>query len=139
MSDYKIRKLTRKDRKTLTGIIKKFVSATGDKSLLSIFNESQTISNSEITEKEKNDSMISLGISLLDKLIDVLDEDMAMWFADLIGVDADKFDECPIDIDVTIIDQIVSSKEISDFFSGVSQISNTIAGFGRQSNQESDK
>ena len=132
MSDYKIRKLTRKDRKTLSDLIKKMVSSTGDKGILSILNDTDSGAK-DVSEEEKKGAMISLGISLLNQLLEVLDNDMAVWFADLIGVTPEKFDTCDFGIEAEIVEQIVASKEISDFFSSVSRTSNTIKMFGGQS------
>jgi len=129
--EYKIRKLTRRDRKTLSDLIKKMVKTTGDKTLLSIFNGSKSVEEA-ISEEDKNASIINLGIELLNRLLEVLDNDMADWFSDLIRVTPEEFENCPFGIEADIVNQIISSKEISDFFSSVLQVSKTIKNIGKQ-------
>lgn len=121
----KIRKLCRKDRKTLTGLITKFVDKTGQQNLISMI-PSENGAKEEETEDKNPKEMLLFTFQLLTDMVKHIDGEITPWFADLIGVSADKFDELPFDVEVDIIDQLISSTKFVDFFFKVSQVRNKI-------------
>jgi hypothetical protein len=119
MSSYKIRALTRKDRKILAGLIVKLAEKCNSKQLLNIISGGDE-SGETVSGDERNASYIRIGIELLNSMVSFLDADIVAWFSNLIGVRVAKFDELPFGIEADIINQIVSSGEAADFFDSVS-------------------
>lgn len=122
-----IRKLTRKDRKVLTSLIKKLADKSKDTSLLSVIQTSyNTASKKEdISEEDAANASkaayMQLGFKLLNSLIDLLDDDLSVWFADLLNVSMEDYDKLPFGIEALVVQQILESDEVADFFSFASQ------------------
>jgi len=113
MAELKIRKLTVKDRKTLSRLIKKLAEKIGDTQLLNSISSAKTSTENE--EQEEN-SIANAGIQILQKLIDTLEEETQEWFADLIGKTTEEFLSLPIDTEPKIIEQIIEAEEADSFF-----------------------
>jgi hypothetical protein len=119
MSSYKIRALTRKDRKILAGLIVKLAEKCNSKQLLNIISGGDE-SGEAVSDDERNASYIRIGIELLNSMVSFLDDDIVAWFSNLLGVDAEVFDSLPFGIEADVINQIISSGEAADFFGSVS-------------------
>lgn len=115
----KIRKLCRKDRKTLTELITKFVAKTGQHDLVSMVPNSGD--DKDTVDKNPKEMMLFI-FKMLTDMVKHIDGEITPWFADLIGVPEDEFDELPFDVEVDIIDQLISSAKFVDFFFKVSQV-----------------
>lgn len=119
---YIIRDLTRKDRVTLTGLLKKMIETVGEKSLSQIIVADED-STSKETEGTEDSKLISLAIEIFKQLIIVLDDDVAVWFADLLNMELEKYTEdTPFDIETIVIKQIIESESFISFFSQASEL-----------------
>jgi hypothetical protein len=128
MSSYKIRSLTRKDRKILAGLIVKLAEKCNSKQLLNIISGGDE-SGEAVSDDERNASYIRIGIELLNSMVSFLDDDIVAWFSNLLGVDAKVFDSLPFGIEADVINQIISSGEAADFFGSVSSAYSRIRTF----------
>lgn len=123
-----IRKLTRRDRVTLTNLIKKFVSISGTESLV---NMAPSPKGSEEPEGGAPGSESSGGTAeilesafgLLEQMLDVIEADVTDWFQSLIGVaEREEYDSLGFDIETEVIEQILEQKGFVDFFSRGSRV-----------------
>ena len=126
-TEIKIRKLKRKDRVTVTNLIKKLVDKVGDMGLLDIISsetKSPTNKSSKKSGKKEKEpettSPVKIGMKVVQLAMQSLQEDVTEWFSDLVGMTPAEFDEGPLDIEVQIIAQLREAEEVSDFFSGAS-------------------
>ena len=131
MSELKIRSLTRKDRKTFTDLIIKLVNATGNNNLVSM-QPKESSDNNDVSESEQANNILNFAFDILESIIDVLNDDSAIWFADLIGVTVDEYDNLDFDIEMDIIEQLLEAKNFKSFFSKGSQVRNKIKSFVSQ-------
>jgi hypothetical protein len=131
-----IRKLTVKDRKRLSFLIKKLTEVSGDKSLLTLISSTKANNN---TESEDDNGTMLLGINLLRLLLDTLEVETQEWFSELIGVTVDKFYELPIDTEAIIIKQIVEAEESNSFFTIVSELYSKIQTFQNKFSSKKNK
>jgi hypothetical protein len=119
MDEIKIRPLKRKDRKTLTDLLRKLadkIGANGITNLIVSDASGDRQDGATADNKVKMDVFTRTGVELLKQMLDLLEEDVALWFADLAGLKKEELDDAPFDFEANVIDQIVSSKEIGDFF-----------------------
>lgn len=129
----KIRKITIKDRVRLSDMIKKMADNFGAQKLLNLINPEPSAGSSENTEDKKAENrMIQIGIGVVKMLIDTLENDVHIWFAELIGVSMDEFYEMPIDTETEILKQLSSAPEVERFFMTASQIFNKTKQFAGQ-------
>ena len=114
-NEIKIRPLTVRDRKKLSYLIQKLSDVAGDRSFSNMISSQIQKSKNPDTETSQED-YVQIGLKILKNLLEVFEEETHELFADLIGVDKDKFLDLPIDTEVEIIEQIVNSQEASSFF-----------------------
>jgi hypothetical protein len=119
----KIRELKRKDRRILAEMIRKLADKIGDKSLLNLMVTDSEASASDPAAVGKKDQFSKIGIEIVKLLIETLETDVSAWFADLLGVTVEQFDEMPFDVELQIIDQLISAEESNRFFTTASQLS----------------
>lgn len=136
--EIKIRPLKRKDRKTLTAMIKKFAEKVGANQLFNLITSDPTTPKAAET-KNADDVFTRVGIELVKQMIEVLDDDMAIWFADLIGKTKEEFDDMPFSVEAIIIEQLTEAKEIEDFFIHASHAFSRMRGFAGQAKTETAK
>lgn len=115
-----IRKLTRKDRKTLTAMIEKMAAQLGDKSILKTMISDTTRAASDSAEEAKSDTYVAMGVKIFKTLYSLLEDDFCGWLADLCGMTIEEYDAQPFDIDIQVMNEIVDQKEFSGFFTGAS-------------------
>jgi len=127
MSEYSIRKLTRRDRKTLTGLILKFVKKTGRNELVGMVPSSDK--KKEVSEEKETENVLNMSMDILKDMLDVIETDVIVWFADLIGVTVEEFDDLDFDIEIDIISQLVTSEKFKSFFSKGLQLRKQISDF----------
>ena len=120
---YTIRKLTRKDRCVLTDLLTTFVQKTDQESLLSMVPSEK---NEGVESSNGNADMVRSTLELLTDMVKYISVEITPWFADLISVSVEEFDNLPFDIEVEIIDQLVTSKGFVAFFLKVSRLRNKI-------------
>jgi hypothetical protein len=124
--EIKIRPLKRKDRKTVAAMIRKLADKIGKNGLLNIIVSDPAAAAKENTATEKGDVFTRIGIEIVKQMLDVLEDDVAKWFADLIGKTPEQFDDLPFDVEVQIIEQLANSEEIGSFFTGALRVFNKI-------------
>lgn len=115
IEEIKIRELKRKDRKTVAAMIKKLADKVGTNGLLNII-VSDPSSTTTDTPVKKDDVFTRIGVELIKMLLDVLEDDVAAWFSDLIGKSPEEFDEMPFDVEMIIIEQLMEAQEANSFF-----------------------
>lgn len=124
-SEYpKIRKVTRKDRKVLSGLIKAFAERSGNVKL------TEMIPGNKGDGKEADtDQVYELVKSVMTGLVDFVEEDLTVWFMDLTGItDREKYDALPFDIEIHIIDELMTQKGFNNFFTRASGLFKKIRG-----------
>lgn len=124
-----IRVLTRKDRKKLSELIKAFAERSGNVKLTQMIPRQQKSGTEEETEDQGNDKIYELVKSVMDGLLEFVEEDLTAWFMDLTGItDRAAYDGLPFDIEVHIIDQMIAQKGFNNFFSRASALYKKIRG-----------
>lgn len=128
-----IRKLKYKDRRRLSDMIEKMIVKMNDdslKKLLTSSNSDQNENDNDTESSEKEARAVTFGIAIFNSLINLLNDDMSLWFADLCGVEYNTFcEEAPFDIELIIIDQLTSDGgEFRSFLVGASRLYNMIGG-----------
>jgi len=114
-----IRKITRKDRKTLSKLIKAFADRSGDAKITEMVPSLNPDGEKEAGKTE----MYDLIKSVLEGLLEWVEEDVSKWFMDLIGVESrEEYDALPFDIEINIIDQLIAEKGFNNFFLRVSDL-----------------
>lgn len=126
----KVRKLKRRDRVTLAKLIKKFADVAGSESLVNMVPSSdvkhEDSESEEVTKASDTAEILETAFKLLEQMLQVIEDDVSDWFCKLIDVTRDEYDDLDFDIEVQIIEQIVSQKGFEDFFSRGSQVLNKI-------------
>ena len=137
MSENKIRKLTRKDRKTFGKLIKTLADKTGKKKLIGMVPRESTKPEGDegIEEELPEDSaakILSLAHDILQQILEFAEEDISEWFADLLGKTKEEYDNLDFDIEMDVVEQLLESKGFTGFFSRGSQVYSKIKGFASQ-------
>lgn len=127
-----VRALTRKDRKKLSELIKLFAERSGNIKLMEMLpgRKGEVKDEGKGKAAEVNtDKIYELIKSIMDALLQWVEEELAEWFMDLIGVtDKEKWDSTPFDIEVYIIDQLIDQKGFNNFFLRASALYKKIRG-----------
>lgn len=101
----------------MTALIRKLAEKIGANGLTNIIVSDVSGDKSKKTESDKVDVFTKIGVEILKQMLDLLEDDISVWFADLIGKKTkEEFDEMAFDIDPIIIEQLIESKEINSFF-----------------------
>jgi hypothetical protein len=117
----KIRELKRKDRVTLAAMIRKMVDKIGDQKILNLM-VSDTSQEKTSEANVSKDQFSKIGIEIIKLLLETIEGDVTVWFSDLLSVTVEQFDDMPIDIELQVIDQIISAPEANRFFTSASQL-----------------
>jgi len=123
-TEYKIRPLIRKDRKVLAAMIRKLADKIGANGLLNILVADPdaplpAADGAAGSEKAaKGDAFSRIGVEIIKQLLDILEDDVAAWFADLLGITVEEFDKMPFNIEMIVVEQLMEAPEANDFFSG---------------------
>jgi hypothetical protein len=131
MSDeIKIRTLKRKDRKTVAAMLRKLADKIGSNGILNIISSEKKSDkadeNAAADSADAGKVFAKIGIDLVKTALEFLEDDVAAWFADLVGKTPEEFDEMPFDVEMVIIDQLVNAEEANSFFTRALQIYNKI-------------
>lgn len=121
----KIRKLKVSDRKRLSALIKALAETAKDESLLNVISSALSaspVSGDNDKEENKEESIILVGIKMLQSLLSILEEETQAWFMNLIDVTKEDFLNLPIDTEMIIIEQLVESAEAKSFFTIASRL-----------------
>jgi len=127
-----VRVLTRKDRKKLSELIRLFAERSGNIEITKMLpgNKSDTAAAEADAQAEPaTDQIYDLIKSVLTGLIEWVEDEVAEWFMDLIGVtDRAEYGALPFDIEVHIIESLIAQKGFNNFFSRASALYKTIRG-----------
>jgi hypothetical protein len=133
----KIRELKRKDRVTLAAMIRKMVDKIGDQKILNLMVSDTSQEKNEAIDTK--DQFSKIGIEIIKLLLETIEGDVTVWFADLLSVTVEQFDDMPVDIELQVIDQIISAPEANRFFTSASHLfSKTRALAGRLQGQKKE-
>jgi len=114
---YKIRELTRKDRVTFTGLCKKLIEVTGDETIAKLFIADESTTKKEADSLTDESQIISIMVEILKQFISFVDCDAAEWFASLLNMSVEEYNDGPFDLDLIVIDQVAESESMASFFS----------------------
>lgn len=131
-----VRQLTRKDRRKLSELIKDFANHSGNKKLTEMIpgvKKTEAKTGEDVKEGTKADDTTEQAYELIKSvmqgLLEWVEDDVTVWFMDLIGVtDRDKYDNLPFDIEVHIIDSLINQKGFNNFFMKASHLYKKIRG-----------
>ena len=130
-----VRALTRKDRKKLSDLIKAFAERSGNSKLTSMLPglpKAQAKGEAAPAGGEAGESSeqaYELIKSVMQGLLEWVEEDVTAWFMDLTGVtDRTAYDALPFDIEVYIIDRLFAEKGFHNFFTRASELYKKIRG-----------
>lgn len=117
-----IRKLKRKDRVTLAELIKKFASVTDMEALVNL------VADSKSTDPDKGDTaqILDSAFRLFNEMLKVIEEDVSEWFAGLLQVTREEYDDLSVDIEMLVIEQILNQDGFVSFFDTGSRVLNKI-------------
>ena len=120
-----VRELTRLDRTKLSELIKAFAERSGNTK----FVEMLPGQKGEGEKEADKDQVYELIKSVMQGLLEWVEDDVTEWFMELIG-DTDRavYDSRPFDIEVHIIDQLIAQKGFNNFFSRASVLYKKIRG-----------
>ena len=124
--EIKIRPLKQKDRKTVAAMIRKLADKIGTNGLMNLIVADTDAVKTEKQEPQKTDVFTRIGIEIVKQLLDVLEDDVSAWFADLIGKTPEEFSEMPFDIEMNIIEQLANSEDANSFFTRALRVFNKI-------------
>lgn len=133
--EIKIRLLTVADRKRLSSLIKRLTSTTGDDSFVTMISSAITARAEAKDSKDKEiisgktTTAIQVGLKIIQLLLEFLEEETHTWFADLVNVEKEEFLKLPIDTEMIILEQMVTSEESSNFFTIASRLYSKIGAF----------
>lgn len=131
-----IRTLKYGDFRKLSKLFEQLTVKIGDTSLLKLI----TADNSKQQESESNndDSILKIGATILKSLIQYLEDDIAIWYADLCCVTPEIFEnEAPFNILIDVTNQILEQEDVKSFLAGASKLSNLIKGYKNLFSKES--
>lgn len=120
-TDIKIRPLKTKDVMTVTRMLLKVVGEAKDKlsNIIKASNLPPEETDKE-TESQKKVRKMELGLNLaltvLDTCLIYAESDLKAWFADLIGVAPEEFDETPLNTIPEIMSQLKTNEDLKSFF-----------------------
>jgi len=124
----RVRELTRLDRKRLSELIKAFAERSGNIKITEML-PGQKGEGKEKEAETNTDQVYDLIKSVLQGLLEWVEDEVTVWFMDLIGfTDRDAYDRLPFDIEVYIIEQLVGQKGFNNFFSQASALYKKIRG-----------
>jgi len=118
MQEIKIRKLTVADRKKLSNLVLRLSEEVGGTDFTNLISSQVSkVSSGHANEEEKDtNSYMQIGLKMLQAVLQTLEDETHIWFADLIGVTIEEFSEFPLDTEPEIINQIIEAPESSSFF-----------------------
>ena len=123
-----VRRLKLKDRKKVSGLIKKFAERSGNEGLM------QMVPGTPKPESEEADGspaekIYELMRNVMGSLIDWVEEDVTAWFMELTGIETrEEWDDLPFDIEVYILEELYKQTGFNNFFSKALGLYNKIQG-----------
>ena len=136
--EIKIRPLSRKDRKTLTILIKKLADKIGSKGITNLIVSDPVLAEGK-EAKDNSEVVTGIGVALINQMIELLEEDVTVWFKDLTGTQDKSDDELPFDFEANVVKQLIESEEIKDFFTHALQAFNKMKEYAGQVKNEKTK
>jgi hypothetical protein len=127
--EYKIRPLIKADQRRISAIFGKLVDKIDDQSILNIIQNTGDSTVAEISDEQRKTNIIRVFMEIFKRCVSTMHDEIVAWFADLIGVTVEQYDQLPIDIDVRILEQIKGAAEVENFFTGALRLYSGTAWF----------
>lgn len=126
MENITVRTLKKSDQTRLKNMLFSYVDKVGDETILDIISSASTTGEGgkKISEAERRANLVKVFMELAKKLVTHLTDEMNAFFAELIGVTPDEYQDLPIDIDIRILEQIRAQPEVENFFTGALRLYN---------------
>lgn len=118
---YHIRPLLKRDQRVVAGMLGKLADQFNESSIRDIISSARGSggdSGSALSEDEQKARIIRVFFDLFRRCMSKMTAEVEIWFADLIGVTPEQYEDLPIDIDVQILNQMKEAPEVERFFIG---------------------
>ena len=126
-----IRRLKVKDLKRLTELFEKGVREIGEESLTKLISSTASASSNgsdnSTTEETIGETVVTIGTTVLTKMVRYCNDDLAEFFADLLGKTIEEYEDMDMDTPIKVIDQIRKAPEVEGFFMMSSLVSKATA------------
>lgn len=116
-----IRDLNTGDVFTVARMLTKVVSENKD-SIKKLIKSKSGDEKKELTAEEKEEMGIDLTFLVLQNCLEFAEKDLKAWFADLIGIKPEEFEETPFDTIPNIINELTEKDDVHSFFTAVLQL-----------------
>jgi len=121
----KIRPLVQKDREILTNMILKLSETNNEKFVF--LTSKITSATANVKSGENNTQpILLLFLDIFKQLYFYLADDIKQWFASLLEIDILEFEKMPFNVELKIIEQLITSGDIADFFTTALQLAKKI-------------
>lgn len=133
-----IRQLTRKDRKYITGMIKRLSERLGPEGISDLINADFVEAARDASKEQVTSKLVNVMVNILNKLIENFETEMETFFVSILSLPGeepftvDRLDALPVGADLEIILAIVESEEGKDFFSNALRLRNLISGWSEK-------
>lgn len=116
--DLKIRNLKLKDNRLLVGLLKRLITEYKEDWLENAIQDTDIgDSNSpELNVEEDSKKTNGAFLVVINKLIDVFSDDITKWFASLLDMTVEEYEELDFDTDLLIIEQLKEQPKFRFFF-----------------------
>lgn len=115
--DLTIRKLTVADNRRLEKMIRNLIKTDEGQWLQHIVSAAKSEGKGATDEPEEVLKYYRLFGDIIDMLFNFYHTDIEKWFASLIGVEVDAYQDLPFDTDMVIVEQLKEAPEFKSFFS----------------------
>jgi len=124
MDQYRIRPLLKKDQRVVSGLLSKLADQFSRDNIREVISSANEIAMAGDDGESGKAHVIEVFVRIFRDCMTMLREDVEAWFADLIGVTPEQYQELPIDIDMHVMNQLQEAPEVQRFFTGASRLFN---------------
>lgn len=117
-----VRAVTRADCKKFSELVKEFADKSGNKKLLDLSPLAKPAiaeeeSDEATTKERQTDELYDVIKNVLESFFKWVHDDVTSWFMQLVECEnLEEFDALPFDVDMYIIEQLLSQKGFEGFF-----------------------
>jgi hypothetical protein len=128
----KIRPLTRRDRKHLTGMIRRLSDRLGPAGIADLINADFAAAAKDASEENFSPRLVQVAVDIINKLVENFEREMDEFFSSLLSCTVEELDAMPLNIDLEVVLAIVESEEGRDFFTSALRLRNLITEWSGQ-------